>query len=57
MSQQMTSDVTKRAFAVASLKNLLGLFDEAHLQLICDNAWLDSTENIAVSTFRILFNM
>ena len=56
MSQQITSHATKCIFTVASLKNLLGLFDEAHLEVICDNGWLDSTANIAVSTVIPPFN-
>ena len=34
MSQQTTPGATKYIFTVASLKSLLGLFDEAHLELI-----------------------
>ena len=49
MSQHSTVAATKCALAVASLKNLLGLFNERHLDLICDQYWLTSTERITVS--------
>ena len=50
MSKQASTNSTKCAFALASLKNLLELFDEDHLDVVCNNDWLKSTASIAVSS-------